>query len=144
MKTLRKLALLLTVAGPLAILATTATGCAVETGDESTSEDELTQRADAEWFYTGSMPALEQPKITVSLKGHTAHLTGLLPQGTTLPSLPHVKTKLENGRTRVDATRSPPRAPASRTRAPAPTPSIKRSRTAPTAPRGLRKRATTS
>lgn len=80
-----------------------ATGCAAEVGEEESTEDPLVARADAHWFYTGAMPALEQPKITVSLKGHTAHLTGLLPQGATLPALPHVKTRVENGRTRVDA-----------------------------------------
>ena len=97
-----KKALLLTLLASLA--APLATGCAVESGEDvtPTSEDELAKRADAEWFYTGALPALEQPKITVSLKGNTAHLTGILPQGTTLPSLPHVKTKLEAGRTRVD------------------------------------------
>ena len=79
-------------------------GCAVPMEEESTQgEDALAAKADEEWFYSGAMPALEQPKVTVSLKGHTAHLTGLLPQGATLPALPHVKVKLESGRTRVDA-----------------------------------------
>ena len=91
------LALLSSLAAPLT------TACVAETGEDvAPAEDELAKRADAEWFYTGAIPTLEQPKITVSLKGHTAHLTGLLPQGATLPSLPHVKTKLEAGRTRVD------------------------------------------
>jgi hypothetical protein len=96
------LALLAALAAPLTAATT---GCVAETGDEAvpTSEDELLTRADAHWFYNGAIPQLEQPAITVSLKGHTAHLTGLLPQGTTLPALPHVKTKLENGRTRIDA-----------------------------------------
>jgi hypothetical protein len=85
------------------------TGCAAETGNgeevdpASTSEDELAAKPDAHWIYGGAMPQLEQPKITVSLRGNTAHLTGLLPVGTTLPALPHVKTKAEGARTRVDA-----------------------------------------
>jgi hypothetical protein len=95
----------------LALLASlslpTLVGCAAETAgdlpDSAESEDALASKPDEHWFYNGAMPALEQPKITVSLKGHTARLSGLLPQGTTLPVLPHVKTTLENGRTRVDA-----------------------------------------
>lgn len=87
-----------------------AAGCVAETGEEpastsatADSEDALAAKADAEWFYGGALPALEQPKVTVSLKGHTAHLSGLLPAGASLPSLPHVRTKEEGGRTRVDA-----------------------------------------
>lgn len=93
------LALLACLAAPLA------TGCIAETGtdDPATAQDELAAKADAEWFYGGALPALEQPKITVSLKGNTAHLTGLLPLGVTLPQLPHVKVKAEGSRTRVDA-----------------------------------------
>jgi hypothetical protein len=93
------LALLACLAAPLA------TGCVAETGtdDAVATEDELAAKADAEWFYGGALPALEQPKITVSLKGNTAHLTGLLPVGVTLPQLPHVKVKAEGFRTRVDA-----------------------------------------
>lgn len=93
-------ALLACLAAPLAI------GCAAETGDEApaaSSEDDLVAKADEHWFYGGAMPVLEQSKVTVSLKGHTARLSGLLPKGTTLPALPHVKTKLEGDRTRIDA-----------------------------------------
>lgn len=99
MKTPLLLALLTCLTAPLAI------GCMADAGEDTapTSEDELAARADAEWFYNGAIPALEQPKITVSLKGNTAHLTGLLPQGTTLPALPHVKVKAEGSRTRIDA-----------------------------------------
>lgn len=92
------LALLACLAAPLA------TGCVAETGTEAdVTQDELAAKADAEWFYSGALPILEQPKITVSLKGNTAHLTGLLPLGVTLPQLPHVKVKAEGSRTRVDA-----------------------------------------
>ena len=79
-------------------------GCAAPVEEAALQgEDELAAKADEHWFYSGAMPALEQPQITVSLKGHTARLTGVLPLGITLPALPHVKTKIENGRTRVDA-----------------------------------------
>src|SRR5512139_3215576 len=101
MKTPLLLALLASLAAPLA------TGCVAETAtdDDATpsSEDELQARADAHWFYNGALPVLEQPKITVSLKGNTAHLTGLLPLGSSIPSLPHVKVKTEGTRTRIDA-----------------------------------------
>ncbi|CAN5227203.1 hypothetical protein BH09MYX1_BH09MYX1_49710 [soil metagenome] len=94
------LALLVCFAAPMS------TGCAAQLAsdeDVAPSEDELQKRADAEWFYNGTLPALEQPKITVSLKGHTAHLTGLLPLGSSVPNLPHVKVKTEGTRTRIDA-----------------------------------------
>ncbi|MBK8218167.1 MAG: L,D-transpeptidase [Myxococcales bacterium] len=81
-------------------------GCAAEASDEpevTESEDALAAKADEHWFYNGALPALEQPAVTVSLKGHTARLTGLLPTGKELPALPHVKTSVENGRVRVDA-----------------------------------------
>lgn len=89
------------------VLATGLTGCAAETSEgtpeSAESEEALATKADEHWFYNGAMPTLEAPAVTVSLKGHTARLSGLLPQGATLPALPHVKTTLENGRTRVDA-----------------------------------------
>lgn len=85
-------------------------GCAADVGTSdaeadstASTDDELLARADAEWFYGGPMPALEQASVTVSLKGHTARLSGLLPVGATLPSLPHVRLTAEAGRTRVDA-----------------------------------------
>jgi hypothetical protein len=93
--------------GLLPLLALAAlSGCAAEASDEpevTESEDALAAKADEHWFYNGALPALEQPAITVSLKGHTARLTGLLPAGKELPALPHVKTRVENGRVRVDA-----------------------------------------
>lgn len=103
MKTSAVLSVLLSVA------LTSLAGCAAETSSDATdetmgeTEDALAAKADEHWFYNGAMPALEAPAITVSLKGHTARLSGLLPQGTTLPALPHVRTSIENGRTRVDA-----------------------------------------
>lgn len=81
-------------------------GCAAPVGvDEgsASAEDDLAAKADQHWFYGGAIPALEEPKITVSLKGHTARLTGFLPAAETLPDLPHVKVMIEGGRTRIDA-----------------------------------------
>jgi hypothetical protein len=79
------------------------TACGPTNEADIETEDPLVAKANEEWFYNGPMPALEQPTITVSLEGNTARLSGLLPVNATLPSLPHVKTKIENGRTRVDA-----------------------------------------
>src|SRR4051812_14996477 len=76
-------------------------GCSADV--TGVSEDDLQAKADEEWFYNGPMPVLEQPHVTVSLAGNTAHLTGLLPLKATAPNLPNVKTSLENGRTRIDA-----------------------------------------
>lgn len=77
-------------------------GCASEdtTGG---SEDDLQHRKDAAWFYSGPLPKLENPNITVSIKGHTARVTGYVPAGTVLPEMPHVKTTAQaDGRTRLD------------------------------------------
>jgi hypothetical protein len=87
----------------LACLALLLVGCSDASSDVDVTDEELAQKATEEWFYTGPMPALEQPHITVSLEGNTARLSGLLPVNATLPALPHVKTIIENGRTRVDA-----------------------------------------
>ncbi len=89
------------------LVAPLAAGCAAETGSEAepeigSAEDDLVAKADDHWFYNGALPALEDAKVTVSLKGHTAHLTGLLPAGAPVPSLPHAKTKPEGARTRID------------------------------------------
>ena len=76
-------------------------GCSADVN--GVAEDDLQAKADEEWFYNGPMPALEQPRITVSLAGNTARLSGLLPLNATAPNLPNVMTSIENGRTRVDA-----------------------------------------
>lgn len=76
-------------------------GCSA--GDAQSNEDDLLAKADEEWFYAGEMPVLEQPRITVSLEGNTARLSGLLPLNASAPDLPNVKTSIENGRTRIDA-----------------------------------------
>ena len=94
------------------------TGCTADAGsagDEESSEDALAAKADEHWIYAGPLPALTNAKITASLAGNTAHVTGYLPTGAApLPELPHVKTRIENGKTRVDivypiATAAPPK-----------------------------------
>lgn len=88
-------------------LAVFSAACASETSPTSeapeASEDELIQRADDHYFYDGPFSALANAKATVSLKGHTAHITGTLPS---VPEgadgLPNVRMKPENGRVRVD------------------------------------------
>lgn len=96
-----------------------ASGCAADPGaaddNGESSEDALVAKADEHWIYSGPLSALKEAKITASLAGNTAHVTGYLPDGAAaLPDLPHVKTRLENGRTRVDvvypiATAAPPK-----------------------------------
>lgn len=92
----------------LIALSLTLGACAAEpvAGDDDgageVGEDALTAKADEHWFYTGALPKLENARVTVSLEGHTAHVTGLAPAGVTIPELPHVRTKAEGARTRVD------------------------------------------
>jgi hypothetical protein len=80
--------------------------CAAEPQDDDgageVGEDALSAKADEHWFYTGALPRLEGARVTVSLKGHTARVSGLAPAGATIPQLPHVRTKAEGARTRVD------------------------------------------
>lgn len=84
-------------------LASTLAGCAAETEDASSSEtDALVARADDAWFYTGPLPTLQNPSVTISIAGHTARVTGYLPPGVEVPPLPHVRQKVESGRTRLD------------------------------------------
>ncbi|MBX3221297.1 MAG: hypothetical protein KF795_12310 [Labilithrix sp.] len=78
--------------------------CAVDADDDVESNEDaiVSRKVDDHWFYSGPLPALQSPSVTASLAGHTAHVTGYLPAGTQLPNLPHVKTKAENGKLRVD------------------------------------------
>lgn len=71
--------------------------------DEGASEDALVARASDAWFYDGPLSALDDANVTVSLKGHTARVTGYLPAGSNVGYLPHVRTRTEDGRLRVDA-----------------------------------------
>jgi hypothetical protein len=71
--------------------------------DPASGEDEIvSSKTDDHWFYAGPIPQLDDPNVTASMKGHTAHVTGTLPAGTVLPDLPHVKTKPDGGKIRVD------------------------------------------
>lgn len=83
--------------------------CAAPSGEaddvtEST-ESELAKSADDHWFYGGPLPMLESSRVTVSLEGHTARISGLVPTGVDLPAElpPHVRVKSEGGRARLDA-----------------------------------------
>src|SRR4051794_11749465 len=90
----------------LGLLITTvlAAGCAAEPAENAGESGEaITAKADDHWFYAGPIPALKDASVTVSLQANTAHVIGFLPAGAAeLPQLPHVKTKSDNGRTRVD------------------------------------------
>lgn len=104
---MQKLVRLSSVLGVVASLALAA--CAADpstdepgTNDDGSSEDELRVRGSAAWFYSGALPVLEKPQVTVSLKGHTARVTGLVPAGTTVPELPHVRQTEVNGRIQLD------------------------------------------
>lgn len=85
-----------------------AAGCAADPGNDadgdeaSVGEDALTHRAKDAWFYDGPLPTLEGPQVTISLKGHTARVSGLLPAGAETPVMPHLKAKAEGARTRID------------------------------------------
>jgi hypothetical protein len=88
-----------------------AVGCAADTDDDELndedvvdqSEDELLKKtkSTSNWSYRGLMPRLESPELTVSLKGHTVHVSGLLPAGYTERLPFHAKTEQVGGRTRV-------------------------------------------
>ncbi|MDB4937998.1 MAG: hypothetical protein JWP87_4970 [Labilithrix sp.] len=96
-------------------------GCAADPASddaaEESGEDALVAKADEHWIYAGPMPALKDAKVIASLEGNTAHVIGYLPPGASaaeLSQLPNVKTRTENGRTRVDivypiATAAPPK-----------------------------------
>jgi len=76
-------------------------------GDDSaaeSTESELAKSADDHWFYGGPLPMLESARVTVSLEGNTARISGLVPAGFDLPDElpPHAKTSAEGGRTRLD------------------------------------------
>lgn len=91
------------------VMAVSALGCAADAGDEADegavdqSEDELLKKTGptSSWSYRGIMPELESPQLTVSLKGHTVHVSGLLP-ASFRGKLPfHAKTEAAGSRTRV-------------------------------------------
>lgn len=62
-----------------------------------------TEDGKVHWFYQGPLPHLENPRVVISRMGHTVRVSGLLPKEVELPvDLPHIRTKQEDGRTRVD------------------------------------------
>ena len=83
-----------------------ATACASSSEDadttNETSDDALTKKADAEWFYDGPLPALTNPSVTVSLKGHTVRVTGYAPTSLDVSKLPHIKSFPDTGRQRLE------------------------------------------
>lgn len=79
--------------------------CTARTTDDVGAEqaDLTSAKVDDHWFYGGPLPRLEHPTVTASLSGHTARVTGILPDGVSLPDLPHVRTKTQDdGTVRVD------------------------------------------
>src|SRR5687768_5391004 len=76
---------------------------AADDGNPATGDDDIISgKVDDHWFYSGEIPKLDNPQVTVSLAGHTAHVTGTLPAGSTAPNLPHVKAKQVGGKTQLD------------------------------------------
>jgi hypothetical protein len=90
----------------VAVVTATTIGCSADEtngGSASTDEDELLRKTGptAHWSYQGLLPTLESPKVIVSLKGHTVHVSGRLPQGFA-DRLPfHARTQEVAGRTMV-------------------------------------------
>ena len=87
-------------AAALCAAGASAVGCFMEPGeteDHSDREDALKKSATAHWFYSGPLPRLLSPTITVSLDGHTARVSGLLPPDAMIPELPHVRTMSVSG-----------------------------------------------
>ena len=66
------------------------------------SADALRVRGTAEWFYSGPLPTLTSPEVTISLKGHTARVSGYLPAGSDVPQAPHMKATSVDGQIRLD------------------------------------------
>lgn len=95
------------VALPLALVGSFAmTGCAAdEASDEAegeVSEDELKKGSAEQWVYSGTLPHLDDPSITVSLTVHTARVTGYLPTGYDKNDLPYYADTLQEGaRTKI-------------------------------------------
>lgn len=92
---------------PIVIAALLLQACATEKvapteADETAAqEQDLTASGSPKWIYNGLMPALESAQVTVSLKGHTARVTGLLKPGFTGKLPWYATTAPEGARTRV-------------------------------------------
>jgi hypothetical protein len=99
----RHVATLLAVASSSLLASCASTEDTQGTSDTSDLVDkEKSGAASQKWIYVGMLPKLDAPSITVSLKAHTARVTGLLPKGFA-GQLPFyaVQSPDANGRTRV-------------------------------------------
>jgi hypothetical protein len=81
-------------------------GCVADAADGESvdqGEEDLLKKTGptSNWSYRGLMPRLDAPELTVSLQGHTVHVTGLLPT-TFTGRLPfYAMTEPAGARTRV-------------------------------------------
>ena len=87
-------------------LTVAAGGCAADAPDDEAvaqGEDDLLKKSGptSSWSYRGLMPTLDSPEMTVSLAGHTVHVSGLLPASFTGRLPFYAKTEAISGRTRV-------------------------------------------
>jgi len=87
--------------GLTASLASTG-GCAGEESTPSASQD-LKNRGAEHWIYAGMLPALDSPAVALSVKSHTARISGLLPEGFEGELPFYVQSTMdEDGRERID------------------------------------------
>src|SRR5690349_15586310 len=82
------------------------TGCAADDADapdDEVADEELIKKTGptSSWSYKGIMPELDSPRLTVSLKGHTVHVEGLLPRGFDGRLPFHARTEPAGSRTKV-------------------------------------------
>lgn len=80
-------------------------GCAADASSEAVDqgEDDLLKKtaATSHWSYRGLLPRLDSPEVTISIAGHTAHVTGFLPASFASRLPFYAKTEIVGGRTRV-------------------------------------------
>ncbi len=77
-------------------------GCeSAEQATYETMEDDLKAGGNPKWIYNGPLPALQNVAITVSLKGHTARVSGDLPAAFSGKLPWYVKTEAVAGKTRA-------------------------------------------
>lgn len=69
--------------------------------DDDVTEDALRKGAAEQWVYNGTLPHLEEPKLTVSLTAHTARITGFVPAGWSTPLPYYADSVVERGRTKI-------------------------------------------
>lgn len=102
MRNTSRLTLLAVTALSLSVVA-----CHTETSDggdtPSNQDSDLLKKTGptSNWSYFGLLPKLDAPELVVSLKGHTVHVTGLLPADVAGPMPFYAKTAVDGGRTRV-------------------------------------------